>query len=104
MQNTNGYNWTEVISIKYQNSSRWQASISDLLTIHPIRDTDQDRIGHRLGYARLVGSLLGNLRLKFSQQSARSSKRSGEVGLWIGLSDDCPLSFSSLPPSGEHVS
>lgn len=62
MQNTNWYNWTEVISIQYQNSSRWQASISALLTIHPIRGTDQDRIGHQLGYARLVGSLLGNLR------------------------------------------
>lgn len=48
MQNTNWYNWTEVIPIQYQNSSRWQASVSALSTIHPIRDTDQDRIGHRL--------------------------------------------------------
>lgn len=49
MQNTNGYNWTEEISMQYHNSRRWQAGSSALSELHPIRDTEQDRTSARLG-------------------------------------------------------
>lgn len=47
MQNTNGYNWTEVISIQYQNSRKWQAG-GQLRSV----GAPSDR-GHRTGQNRI---------------------------------------------------